>query len=170
MTPMFTRDQLYAANGNHRTKSLFREWGVSDENILAYTTGSTTNPHPDMRKLFLKYVVDDPTEATFALALFGEVEFWTRLSVAPWLKPYLKKWRHEADVTRKSMAFQYVINEVKLEGKNSYQAAKFLIDEPWKKTPAQKKDAKESTEEALNSNGPLQSDIKRLQEAGLFQH
>lgn len=149
---LFNYDQLYNAMNVPRSKSLFREfYSDSEETILSISI--ETPGHPALRDLFLKHVVDDPSEATFALEVFGTVAFWDRLQKAPFLKTPLKEWRHECDVLRKSKAFQHIVKEVQDEGKNAYQAAKFLIDEPWKpKSRPVKRDSQKSTEEAAPSH------------------
>ncbi|MCA9368199.1 hypothetical protein KC887_08155, partial [Candidatus Kaiserbacteria bacterium] len=74
-----------------------------------------------------------------------------------------------ADVKRKSKAFQAIIKEVTNDGKNSYAAAKYLIEEPWKqkRTKAAKEESRATTEEALISS-EVSEDLDRLREAGLL--
>lgn len=144
---MFTREQLYNSKGVGRTKSLIVDFGETSDNILCLHDSS--KPYPALRPLFLSLVQDDPTEAAFAIAVFGSIEFWEKLQNSPVLKPYLKKWRHEADVLRKAEAFKYIVKEMKEDGRNGYNAAKYIIDEPWKpKTKSSKAAIAKSTQEA----------------------
>ena len=148
---MFNHEQLHNDKGVARTKSLIVDFGANPDNILCLH--DTSKPFPALRSLFLKMVADDPTEAVFALAVFGSVEFWEKLQKSHALKPYLKKWRHEADVARKSVAFQYIVKEVEEDGKNAFQAAKYIISEPWKpRTKESKEDSLVSTKEAAPSH------------------
>jgi len=148
---MFNHEQLYNDKGVARTKSLIVDFGANPDNILCLH--DTSKPFPALRPLFLKMVADDPTEAVFALAVFGSIQFWEKLQKSPILKPHIKKWRHEADVERKSIAFRYIVKEVEEDGKNAFQAAKYLITEPWKsKTKEVKEDSLVSTKEAAPSH------------------
>ena len=100
--------------------------------------------------MFVNLTVNDPSEATFAEAIFGDVGYWLKARENKVLIPYLEDWRHEADVKRKSLAFQAIVDEVKTGGKSAFSAAKFLIDEPYKdkRNTETKRRSKASTEEA----------------------
>lgn len=145
--PMFTRDQLYNSMEVARTKSLFAEFGTSSETIL--TLNMKDKGYPDLHTLYVRFVVDDPSEATFAEEVFGDIAFWERLKRAPFMKKNLAAWKHEADVKRKSKAFKHIMKEIQEDGRNAYQAAKFLIDAPWEpRSRTTKKANDESTAEA----------------------
>lgn len=134
MEPMLTRDQLFGSMGHMRSVALFVETAKPDDTPLM--TLKTLKPHHttvfSLRDMFMKFAVDDPTEVTVALVVFGSVDFWNKLCEKTWMQPYLKEWRAEADQMRKSKAFELLWKEVEEEGRNSFQAAKYLIEEPWK--------------------------------------
>lgn len=148
---MFSKDQLYNDVGNIRTKALFKEFGASEFNILSFD--DPDSGYPSLKSLYVNLTVNDPSEAIFAETIFGDITFWEKLKNAPWLKDRVADWQHEADVKRKSMAFEYIVKEIKEDGRNGYHAAKYLIDEPWKpKTRASTAAKRKSTLEAVPSD------------------
>lgn len=148
---MFDREQIYGTNGIPRTKSLFAEYGVTSETILTFN--DTGKPYPALKPLYIKFCVDDPSEAEFALAVFGDITFWEKLKNSPIMEKHLDEWRHETDVMRKSKAFKHIMHEIENDGRNSYSAAKFLIDEPWKPKTKESKQAKaQTTAEAVSAS------------------
>lgn len=150
---MFRKDQLYNAVNAPMTKAIFFEFRrpESPDPILALYTED--KGFPVLRKLYVSMTVDDPSESTFVEAVFGDQYFWDNLSKAPFMVEQLKSWRHEADVKRKSKAFKVLTDEIKNEGRNAYNAAKYLIEEPWKpKTKASREAKNASTKEAVPSH------------------
>lgn len=163
---LFSQEQLWASNGSARTNSLFFESArPGDEPLMALQ--SKTKSGITLRELFVPLVTEDPTETLFAETVFGDVRYWLRLREAPFMKNYLEEWTKEADIKRKSKAFETILSEIKTSGRNAYNAAKYLIEEPWKgTTKAARKSRKETTEAALS---PFKEDIDRLKEDGLLQ-
>ncbi len=154
---MFTRDQLYN-KGHVRTKALFVEFGDTPETILSLT--SSDKGYPCLKNLYVSLCTDDPSEVTFVDAVFGDFQFWERLKKSPFMKEELPKWEHEATVRRKSKAFASIVGRLDENTPTGYQAAKFLIDEPWKKSPADKKRKQDTTRKAHEAT----VDVPSLQE------
>lgn len=97
-----------------------------------------TNPSEDYPEglvsfplTYLKYCVDDPTEYTMAVEVFGDWEHWQLVSEVPGLQNTIKALRSERDVAIKSKGFKHIAQEVAAQGKNSYQAAKWLAEKGW---------------------------------------
>ena len=119
-----------------------------------------------LKKLYLNLVPDDPTEYTFAKAVFGEWEIWETIKNSPLLKPYVTKWTNEAHVKIKSGAVKAIIEEAK-GGRNAYQAAKLLLERGWieretataVKERARKEQEKQMDDEAFES---IKGDAERL--------
>jgi hypothetical protein len=175
---MLTRDQIYTPNNKPRTVSLIVELAMessSPEGVQPiFTVRDEKEGYISLQKLFIDLTVDDPSEHKFAEEVFGDFIYWTVLRENKLLKKHLADWRLTAEAKRKSIAFEYIISEVKTQGKNSFQAAKFLIDEPWKGTTkaaraASNKTTKEAHNEAMENNHGFSSDIKRLRKEGLIQ-
>lgn len=148
---MFDREQLYSSTGQILTKSLFSDFGAEKANIL--TLNRSDKGFPCLRKLYVDLTVDDPSEYTFVEKVFGDFAFWDKLSKVSWMRENLEEWRVEADVKRKSEAFKCIVNEIKDDKRNAYQAAKYLIEEPWKgKSKAVRTKSKETSQAALPDN------------------
>lgn len=163
---MFTKDQLWSSTGNPRTRSLFSETKKpGDEPIMTLNGGNKSLPC--LRELYVPLVAEDPSEATFAETVFGDIRYWTKLREADFMESYLKEWNMIADIKRKQKAFEAIMDEVKSKGRSAFSAAKFLLDEPWKPNDKETKEAKrKSTEEAYN---PFKEDVERLKDEGFIQ-
>ena len=165
-----------------RTKSLFWEldyeseyslFTLKEEECIHKPTGRVLLP---IGKLFIEMTVDDPTEYDFADAVFGSWAVWDKIRNSDKrLVAEIEKWRLEADVRRKALAFKTLLNEVKNDGKASFSAAKYLLEEGWKKTDARTADGRkdrakqrEQADKAFDRAG-IQDDLKRLKEQGLIQ-
>ena len=123
-------------------------------------------------KLYMAHSVDDPSEVTFAEEVFGDLFFWQTLTEASFFQRHIQEWRFLAATKRKQAAFKSIIQEVKENGKSSFTAAKYLIEEPWKTGNAMerrknKKMVSETAEAAFNDS-TIQSDVKRLKDEGLI--
>lgn len=163
---MFTKDDIWASNGHPKTSSLFTETCRYDDTPIMTLNGGNTNL-PCLRELFVPLVVRDPTEATFAEAVFDDLRYWLKLQEAPWIQPYLKEWRAIADKKRKQIAFQALLTEIETQGRSAATCARYLIEEPWKGSkPSTKKQVRKTTEEAIT---PFAEDLDRLKRDGLLQ-
>lgn len=175
--PICTKEQLYGSNNVPRTKDIFYEHrftGKSEGANAIFTVANVpAEGYIPLKKLYMSFCVEDPSEITFCDEVFGDFHYWSCLQEASLFKPILETWRYEASVRRKQLAFKEVIKELK-EGKASFQAAKYLVEEPWKGGPtaADRKKAKaksqESAEEAFQ-NSQIQDDVKRLRDSGIIQ-
>lgn len=178
---LFTMDQLKTSNGIIRTKSLFYEFCYENPEHAVLTlkdhdcTTSDGKPLISLSQKFIELTVDDPTEVTFADAVFGSWAVWEKLmnSDSRFTRK-LEAWRKEATVRRKALAFNVLVNEVRTNGKGSLGAAKYLLEEGWgpkgqsKDGRAHRKQAQETADEAFERQG-LTEDLKRLKEDGLLQ-
>ena len=159
---MFDHEQLHNKMNRALTKSLFHEFEAGGGSVIL-TLNQPDLPYPCLRKLFVSLTMDDPSEAIFAEEVFGDIGYWTKLRAAPFIQDVISDWVDEATIKRKSKAFQYIVKEVKEDGKNGYAAAKFLIEEPWKdkRNPKVKKEVKRTTSAASDE---VHSDIVRLRD------
>lgn len=160
---IFTEKELWASNGHPKTRSLFKEVAMGDDVPLMTLGRGNEDEFICLQTLYVNLCTDDPSEVTFVDAVFGDYTYWERLSKARWFQPYLNAWRREADVRRKSKAFKAIIEEVETKGRNSFQAAKFLIGETYKdkRNPEVKKEVDETTKAAKEE---FSSDLVRLEE------
>ena len=166
---MLSKKYLYTSQNVPRTTSLIVEFNTKADVDPIFTVSAIREGYISLQKLFIEYTIDDPTEVVFAETVFGEISYWMTLREANRLKPYLEEWRAIADLYRKQRSFKVLVDEVKTDGKYSFQAAKYLIEEPWKpNTKAQRQATQKTTEKAYTSSG-VADDVKRLKEEGYIQ-
>jgi hypothetical protein len=179
----FPREQLYSTNGHKRSKSLFVELQVQrldvhtpflslrPQHSLEISDSPLVRNATSLRDLYIRFTVDDPSEVTFAETVFGDWSFWENILACEWFKPYHDEWSRVTDVKRKQEAFEVIIGEVKSRGKNSFQAAKYLVEEQWKGKSssgdkrAARSTARKTATEAFETSG-LKQDLERLKEQG----
>lgn len=135
-----TPDDLYFAQGLVRTKALFVEFcDEPKKDYAVFTVG-----HQDrmllgrkriaLQKLYTQYCVSDPTEYTFAMAVFGEWYAWTKVRTFLNTKRVgdkIGQWEREVAVAIKSRAMNSIVQEMEEGGRSSFSAAKFLSDRGW---------------------------------------
>ena len=168
MSQLIPRDSLVSSLNHKKTRALFEETCLSTDTPVLSLRSNSKNGLPSLRDLFLDFVVDDPSEATLAEFVFGDVEHWHILCECNWFKPHLEEWRRICDTKRKARAFKAIISEVEEGGRSAFSAAKYLIEEPWKdkRDSKTKKQVKETTDEARHA---VSEDLKRLREEGYLQ-
>ena len=175
MSQLFEHDQLYNGVNRRITKSLFKEVAPWDRmHMVVMSLKSNSKDLPSLRDMYLELCLDDPTETTFAEYVFGDLEFWYEIKSSTWFKPFYEEYVKTVTLKRKSQAFKFLAQEVREQGKGALQAAKYLIEEPWKAktgTPADKrkarKEAQETTQQAFEEAG-ISEDVQRLKEEGLL--
>lgn len=168
---MLSRSDIYTPQGSLKILCLIQELAPFGSKGPIFTIREEKEGFISLKRLFVEHTWKDPSEATFALEVFGDVGYWLKARESKVLKVHLDEWRMEADVYRKREAFKAVIEEVTSKGKSSFSAAKFLIDEPWKTTGPKetkavgrpKKDPKveETTRRAAKD---LKDDLERVQQ------
>jgi hypothetical protein len=161
---------LYNAQNKAKTKDLFIEY--NKDSVLTLSKENKDGAI-SLYKLFVTLTTDDPSEVTFAEEVFGDVGFWLKLQTSPILSSELVEWRRVTAQHRKRKAFAAIIKEVEENGRSSFSAAKYLIEESWKQTGSvkEKRAAKleaEETAEAAFKNSSFEKDIERLKNSGLF--
>lgn len=164
---MFSREELWTDNNIPRSASLFSETcRPGDKPIMSLKGGR--DDIPCLRDLYIALVVDDPSEGTFAETVFGDVYFWTRLRKAGFLQSYLEEWKTVTDIKRKQKAFKAIIDEVENQGRSSFTAAKYLVEQPWvdKRNTEAKKKNEDTSKAAANF---YDEDVERLREQGFLQ-
>lgn len=158
---MFTHEQLHSAQGHRLTRSLFKETCKPGDVPIMTLSRNPKDNLVSLQPIYIERTTLDPTEYEFAEFVFGSYAHWKIIADATWMQPYIEEWRMEADVRRKSIAFQGVVAEVQGAGRSSFSAAKFLIEEPWKdkRRPAVKE---ASTKTSKKASEGVQEDILRL--------
>jgi len=171
--PLLTPEQLTPnKQGRSRTKSLFVETNTYNGFDPVLTLGSRNKDYPSLRDYYISLVPEDPSEYSFAEAVFGDFMAWEKVRTASWFQPWYEEYQLTASAIMKSLAFKAIIQEAK-GGKSAFTAAKFLIDEPWKvKDATDKRKARAQTRastKAAAESHDFQEDIKRLKELDMLQ-
>ena len=180
--PLLSPDQFKNTVGVVRTKSLFYELCYDDSESAVFTLKDEAMVSPSgvtlipISKIFIEMAVDDPTEISFALHVFGSWDAWEKLCRSDKrLINHIEAWRREAAVRRKQLAFKVIVDEVRTSGKSAFSAAKYLLEEGWvaqdKRTQDGRKkrqEVRETAEEAFE-RAAIEEDLKRLREEGFLQ-
>lgn len=169
---LFGPEYTKTVKGVIRTKSLFYELSYADPTHVIFSLKDEDVEHNgrtyvSIAKLYRSLVPQDPTEYTFAMVVFGNWHVWEVIREAPQLKPYITRWRREAEVKIKSEAIAAIATEMKEGGRSSFTAAKLLLERGWlekdtaskAKQKLQEKEDEEMGKEALSL---LSEDAARL--------
>lgn len=169
--PILTRDQIYTINNRPIFLQHIQELRLAKADAPApiFTIRDEKEGLISLKKLYMNFVVDDPTESVFAKEVFGDLGYWLIARDMTPFRPIHEEWIREADILRKQIAFKAIMSEAKEGGRSAFSAAKFLIDEPWKGRK-EKAESKKTTEEAFESiKKDFSEDYNRLKEQGLIQ-
>lgn len=127
--PMFSKEQLIAANGKPYIRAIFTEFSHSgnapEGHTLLTLSREPKHGYPSLYQIYRKYCDDDPTEFTFAMEVWGSWEHWARICTTNEIKPYIDEWREENKQRQKAKTVKAMFDSMH---KGSYQAAKFLYD------------------------------------------
>ena len=180
LKPLLSWDQFHTETGVVLTKSLFYEL-CYDSQFAVFTTKEIPNSSPitgeliQIRKIFIDHYVADPTEVSFADAVFGSWKAWSKIrSSDKRLVKLLEEWRDEGTVRRKAMAFTTVLDTATSEKANAFSAAKYLIEGGWDTTKSGKDGRskrqrdRDTANEAFDRSG-IEDDLQRLRNNGLVQ-
>jgi hypothetical protein len=168
---LFPKEKMYTSYNRPQLFTWCIESQSDKEHFFSLNREDGFRGTRSLRKLFVDLTIEDPTEATFADTVFGDLPYWLSVRDDAFLKNYIKEWRKEADVRRKALAFKAIVKEVKTGSRSAFTAAKFLIDEPWLSgnTVAEKKaiakSKQETTAEAAEVSKAVE-DFKRLTNKG----
>lgn len=168
MSGMFPDHVLYTPQGVRRTRALFKEF-CSTTDTPVFTVGrdkSGDKSLVNLKTMYINFCVNDPTEVAFADTVFGDWSFWDNMTKAAWIQDDLALWRQEVDARRKAVAFTAIIDELndKTKKTSNLQAARFLIEEPWKdkRNPKVKRDSNKSTEKGRSLAPDLPEEFKEF--------
>lgn len=169
---LFNETQLRTSQGKLRTRSLFWELSYFEPEHVIFTLRENDlekngKTYTSLRKLYLSYCVSDPTEYTFAWAVFGSWDTWQQLSRSNYVKKDIESWRKEVEVKIKSEAIRSIASEMRDGGRSSFGAAKLLLERGWldDKSASKAKEklkAKEEEEMDKQALSLLSEDAERL--------
>jgi hypothetical protein len=147
----------------YRTRAMFKEVCRPEDTPIFSWSNNKDNGYINIKALFIQHTIDDPSEATFAEVVTGDLGWWLEVRESYWIKDHVEQWRRMAAVERKAKAFKAIVKEVEENGRSAFTAAKYLIEEPWvdRRTKTTKKTSQETSEEAY---ALVNKDAERLQE------
>jgi hypothetical protein len=169
---LFEREQFINSVGHTRIKSLFLELSYDNDQFHLFTLKDNDQEHKgkkllSLKRIYLEYVPNDPTEYTFAMVVFGTWDIWDTIRRNAQIRRHYNKWKEEAEVKIKSEAIRSIAEEMRQGGKSSFTAAKLLLERGWieKVSPHDRKTNKQKLqEEALDRQAMqmLSKDAERL--------
>lgn len=114
---------------------------------------------------------DDPTEYGFATTHLDGWTHWERLIKAGWFQPYVAAWRKELELRTRSAALKRIKAKALENGKESFQADKYLLNGQWKDQPEKrragtpsKQEIREAANEQITADQVLRDDLQRIKE------
>ncbi len=172
---LFEREAFINSVGHTRIKSLFLELSYDNNKFQLFTlkdkdiVTSVGKPLLSIKKLYLDHVSNDPTEYTFAMAVFGTWDIWDTIRTNPSLRRYYSKWREEVDVRIKSEAIRSIAEEMREGGRSSFTAAKLLLERGWieKVNPHDRKSERQKQKETTLDRQAMQMLSKDAERLGL---
>lgn len=163
--PLLPKEKTRNSSGKLITYSLFADYGINEYNFFTLSRedkeGLVSFP-----KLYLQYCIEDPTEYTFAMEVFGNWSYWETLLQGSEVRKEVEILRKERDMAIKSKAVTSLIKEVEENGKSAFSAAKLLLDRGYidKDVLASKvKNSKEADEKTKAEVKDLATIKERLQ-------
>ena len=147
------------SQGIRYTKALFADVIDTDKSNCIYVL-EDHHEKPELPSLHRLYIeMEDPTEYLFGETYFENYEHWTMIANAPWMKPYLEKWRKELDLKVRAEALVRIRKESESdESKNSFQANKFLVEKGYVQVDEKDKESKKRgrpSKEEINREAAL---------------
>lgn len=126
--------------------------------------------YTSLKKLYME--TEDPTEYDFATKHLGGWDHWKMICACPWFEEHLEAWRSELQLKLQSRALKNLMFEAENNGKNAYDANKFLIAKgylpketklPGKRGRPSKDEVKAEAQRQLELDNRIKDDMKRLE-------
>jgi len=167
---MIDKSKFKNSMGTRFLRELFFETTSSDKSNVLYTLKN--EDHLGFLSLYRIYMsYEDPTEYSFAIDNLLDWEHWEQLTSCSWFKPYIQKWRKEAEIRQKSKALSRIMEEAESSSRDALNANKYLLEKKWieKDTSPSargrpsKEEIRQAASDALRSESSiLRSDAERL--------
>jgi hypothetical protein len=154
-------------SGAYLTLSLFYETSREPNQVLYTLKDRDHLGYPSLYRLYME--TNDPTEYQFAIRHLDSWAHWLRISTAAWFKEYVTAWRKELELRTRSEALLLIRAVAGSEGKEAFQANKYLLNGMWKeKDPARRRGApskqeiREAANEMVTADQILTNDLERI--------
>ncbi len=125
-------------NGVHFTKALFYEKTQDKSNVLYtlkdkdITIGNII--YPSLYRLYME--MEDITEFEFSKRYFENWQHWQTLCSLSWFSFRAERFRHDLELKLKSQALSFIISVSRSSNKDSYGAAKYILEKGYEKNKA----------------------------------
>lgn len=153
--------------GTKFLKELFYETTSADKSNVVYTLKNEDHlGFPSLYRLYMAY--SDPTEYQFAIDNLADWDHWEQLTSCSWFKPYIQKWRREAEIKQKSYALSRVLETATSGSKDSLMANKYLLEKKWVEKDSHgrgrptKDEILEAAKDIATENSTIREDLLRL--------
>jgi hypothetical protein len=163
------KDKFRIDTGQRLLRGLFYETTLADKTGVVYTLKDRDHMgYPSLYRLYME--TDDPTEYLFATTHLESWDHWERLCKCSWFKPYLNRWRRELELRTRAKALLKIKTVSETDGKDSFQAHKFLVNGGWKPPEGSKRGRPSKDEIAQEANRivsdklSLDEDLARISE------
>jgi hypothetical protein len=123
------KDKMKGEQGKAITQGLFLELQYSPTSMYSLKEEDCEfrgKKFPSIKRLYLEE--EDPTEYIFANKYFLNWKHWDRICANRLIWKYIDEWRKELDLRLKSKGVRVLINQATHPSKNSFAAAKWLVD------------------------------------------
>lgn len=165
---MIDKTKLLNTKNRKLLKPIFYETSLSDKTHVVYTL--KTRDHKGYLSLYKLFMEEnDPTEYTFAIKYLLDWDHWCSLKETTWFKPIYEKWVEELETRVKSKALANLMKEAQeKDGKNTFQANKYLLEKGWKDKPTNtkgrptKEDIKKEANRIFQKEKQVREDLERL--------
>ena len=158
------------------TKGLFYEqnYGEDRNEFAVFTLKDVDHEahgkqYASLKRLYLE--LEDPTEYEFATTILGGWDHWKALCGCSWFEEHIEAWRSELQLKLQSRALKNLMFEAENNGKNAYDANKFLIAKgylpketklPGKRGRPSKDEVKAEAQRQLELETRIQNDAKEI--------
>lgn len=151
--------------------ALFYEQTLPDKSQVVYTLKDRDHlGYPSLYRLYME--ADDPTEYNFAITHLDGWAHWERLIECTWFQPFVERWRRELEVRFRARSLMNIRSVANSEGKEAYQANKFLVSGGWKEGGPKRRAGQPSKEEIKSEatrlaqiSQTLDDDLERITRA-----
>lgn len=155
--------------GVRYTKGLFFETSTDKDSPVYSLKDEDHRGLPSLYKLYITSTVEDPSEYSFAVNHLDGWSHWEILQEAPWFKDYLERWRRERDVILASNALKAILEHSKDATPTGFNAAKYILEKGWSRTPGDskrgrpsKEEIRQKTQDMVDNASMVRSDLDRI--------
>lgn len=157
-------DNPFRSENNARLlKGLFFEVTGNPSTVLYTLKDRDYKGFPSLYRLYMEE--QDDTEYIFATKYLDGWEHWEMLCECTWFQPFVSRWRKEMYLKKTAGLLKAIQSEaMSADGKNRFQAAKYLLDREWERNiPEGKKKRGRPSKEEVQGELAREAEEKKRQ-------